>query len=195
MSSSLSQFRSIAVSYGTVIHPTPTTFHEPAHRLATSIIKYLWFNWGQDEGSLRNGEVDLYNVNIPMIEELLSDESLQVMWTTMWRSSYGRLFKALPAAEAATEQSVSLAGPDSNSNTAVKSPAAELMPVDVGNFVFKFAPDLSHLISPSPSSVPVGSDGWAMSKGYASVTPLRACFADALGRPEEDGEKSRAIKL
>jgi len=189
MSSSLSQIRSIAVSYGTVIDPTPTTFHEPAHCLAMSIIKYLWFNWGQDKGSLRNGEVDLYNVNIPMIEELLSDEGLQTVWTTMWRNSYGRLFKAVPIAE----QSVSPAGPDSS--TAGGIPAAEVIPTNADNLVFKFAPDLRHIITPSPPSVPVGSDGWAISKGYASVTPLRASFAEPLTQPEEDGDKVRIIKL
>jgi len=194
MSSSLSQVRSIAVSYGTVIHPTPTTFNDPAHSLAVRIIKYLYSNWGQDEGGLRNGEVDLYNVNIPMIEELLSNEGLPTVWSSIWRNSYGQLFQALSTAEAAAEQSVSPAGPDSNSNTgaAENSPGAEIAPINVGNLVFKFSPDLSDIITPSPSSVPVGSDGWAMAKGYASVTPLLACFAEAVTRPDGNGQ---VIKL
>jgi len=42
---------------------------------------------------IRDGEVDLYNVNIPMIEKLLSSDCLPVTWSTMWRNSYGRLFQ------------------------------------------------------------------------------------------------------
>lgn len=192
MSSSLSQIRSIAVSYGTVIHPTPATFHDPAHSLAVRIIKYLCYNWGQDEGGLRNGEVDLYNVNIPMIEELLTDEGLPTMWTSMWRNSYGQLFKALSTAEASADYGVSPAGPDSNAGAAEDTPDAEKVPKNVVNLMFKFSPDLSYLITPPPSSVPVGSDGWAMFKGYASVTPLRACFAEAVTGPDGNGQ---VIKL
>jgi len=192
MSSSLSQVRSIAVSYGTVIHPTPTTFHDPAHSLTLRIIKYLYSNWGQDEGGLRNGEVDLYTVNIPMIEELLTDEGLPTMWTSMRRNSYGRLFKALSTAEASAEHGVSPAGQDSNAGIAEDNPDAEKAPKNAVNLVFKFSPDLSHLITPPPSSILVGSDEWAMFKGYASVTPLRACFAEAVTRPDGNGQ---VIKL
>ena len=92
MSSSLSKVRSIAVSYGTVIHPTPTSFFDPAHELAVKIIYFLWNNWGKDDGGgMRNDEVDLYNVNIPLIDGLLTEEGLQVYWTSMWRNGYGQV--------------------------------------------------------------------------------------------------------
>lgn len=177
-----------------MIDPTPTTFDDPAHSHTVRIIKYLCSNWGQDEGGLRNGEVDFYNVNIPMIEELLTNEGLPTVWSSMWRNSYGQLFQALSTAEAAAKQGVSPAGPGSNPNAgaAEDSPGAEIAPTDVGNLVFKFSPDLSDIITPSPSSVPVGSDGWAIAKGYASITPLRACFAEAVTRSDRNGQ---VIKL
>ncbi|RDB29038.1 putative tubulin--tyrosine ligase PBY1 [Hypsizygus marmoreus] len=78
LSSSLSKIRSIALSYGTVLHPTPPAFFEPAHRLGTSIIRHLWSNWGEDTGGIRDGEVDLYSINIPLVEGLLTEEGLKV---------------------------------------------------------------------------------------------------------------------
>ncbi|KAH7930994.1 sure-like protein [Leucogyrophana mollusca] len=182
LSSSLSQIRSIAVSYGNVERPTPTTYFEPAHILAARIIRYLWDNWGKDLGGTRNGEVDLYNVNIPMIGQLLREEGMQVQWTNMWRNSYGRLFKAVPVVEAPfTEKEVPAEGPDSAPTGTVeqrdsgRNPSSE----GVGDLAFKFSPDIQSLITPDLSTVPVGSDGWAIGKGFASVTALRACFAEA----------------
>lgn len=198
LSSSLAGTRAIAVSYGTVIHPTPKTFHDPAHRLSIGIISHLWSNWGSDEGGLRNGEVDLYNVNLPMIERLLSDEGLQIVWTTMWRNSYGRLFKALPNAEAASKQPpMSPAGPDSSSNPGPTNSgsATQTSPKNASDLTFKFAPKMEGLINPPLSSLPVGSDGWAMSEGHASVTPLRASFAEPPGKTHGSEDKVWKIKL
>jgi tubulin---tyrosine ligase len=50
LSSALSQTRSIALSYGTVENPTPENLFEPAHVLSAKIIRYLWDNWGSDNG-------------------------------------------------------------------------------------------------------------------------------------------------
>ncbi|TFK57281.1 sure-like protein [Heliocybe sulcata] len=180
LSSSLSHVRSIAVSYGTVNRPTPTTYFDPAHQLAGRIITHLWENWGKDEGGLRNGEVDLYNINIPMIEELLSEAGLQIHWTTIWRNAYGRLFAAHAPEEApALQRTGSSGGPDapvaqdSREQSGKDSDASQ-----VGKLVFKFHPDMHDLIFPGEDILPVGSDGWAMHKGHASVTPMRASFAE-----------------
>lgn len=186
LSSALSRVRSIAISYGTVLHPTPASFHEPAHRLGARIIDHLWENWGQDEGGLRNGEVDLYNVNIPMIEGLLTEEGLKICWTRIWRNSYGRLFKAQPSSEAAAAAStVSPAGPDSPNEDPRGTEAGPIdkiaTPKDVGKLSFRWGPDMTGLINPSPSNLPIGTDGWAISQGWVSVTPIRASFAEPSG--------------
>ncbi|KAI0043200.1 sure-like protein [Auriscalpium vulgare] len=186
LSSSLSHVRSIALSYGTVIHtgPTPTSFFEPAHALSARIVGHLWDNWGADAGGLRAGEVDLYNVNIPMVEGLLGDEGLPILWTRMWRNSYGRLFKAHAAEqEPALKRSTSNAGPDTPGTDptpalAPGSSRGDVEPSEVGRLVFKFAPDMKGLIGVSVSSLPEGTDGWAMEKGWVSVTPMRASFAE-----------------
>ncbi|KAJ7038175.1 survival protein sure-like phosphatase/nucleotidase [Mycena alexandri] len=189
----LTKTRSIAVSYGTVVHPTPAAYFEPAHVLACRIITHLWDNWGNDDGGLRTGEVDLYNVNIPLVEGLSTDESLPIIWTSMWRNSYGRLFKAVSSATPGKpERTMSAAGPDA---LTAEEPSAESTSTGstAGTLAFKFSPAMDGLIHPEESSLPVGSDGWAIFKGYASVTPLRAGFAE----PPEDTRdiKDRVWKM
>lgn len=49
---------------------------------------------------------------------------------------------------------------------------------DLGKIVFTFSPDIGELINPRESSVPAGTDAWAFRNGWASVTPLRASFAE-----------------
>ncbi len=180
LSSSLSKTRSIAISYGTVVHPTPKDWFEPAHAIGARIIRHLWENWGTDEGGIRNNEVDLYNVNIPMIAGLLEDPGLPIAWTRIWRNSYGRLFKREEGSK--PKPASSPAGPDSlDSNAqgvldnALESSASAS---DPSRLTFKFSPAMEGLIRPDHASVPVGSDGWAIMKGWISVTPLRASFAE-----------------
>ncbi|KAJ3894945.1 survival protein sure-like phosphatase/nucleotidase [Lentinula edodes] len=173
MSSSLSRIRSIAISYGTVTHPTPTTYFEPAHILGANIIEHLWHTWGSDEFGLKNNEVDLYNVNIPLIEPILNNEGLKIYWTTMWRTSYGRLFKPI-SGDSPQSAKVNPAGPDTST-----SPVEQIQsPTPTDSLVFKWSPAMEGLIRPDHSSLVVGSDGWALHHGAVSVTPLRASFAE-----------------
>lgn len=161
------------MSYGTVFHPTPTTYFEPAHLLACRILRHLWNNWGRDEGGLRAGEIDLYNVNIPLVEVLLTDEGLKIIWTSMWRNSYGRLFKAVSAESPTSDhQSPTAAGPDA---ATANPPGSETTSADT--LAFKFSPAMEGLIHPEESSLPIGSDGWAMFKGINIRFP-RCCAAD-----------------
>lgn len=182
LSSSLSQTRSIGLSYGTFEHPTSRAYFEPAHALAAKIIRHLWDNWGPDEGGLRNGEIDLYTVNIPMIRELLSEEGLPIIWTRLWRSSYHRLFKAHTLEHAAElEREPPQAGPDSTKTplTQTTSQGAEdVSPKKTGGLIFNFSPDMTGLLDLQASSLPEGSDSWAIEKGWVSVTPLSASFGE-----------------
>ncbi|KAF5314055.1 hypothetical protein D9611_006835 [Ephemerocybe angulata] len=182
MSSSLSKVRAIALSYGIVVHPSPQAYTEPAHHLGGRIIKQLWHNWGQDDCGLRNGEVDLYSVNIPLVEDLLSEEGLKIYWTSMWRNSYGRLFKQISPGDKAV---VNPAGPDAPAGAREEArPSTE----DDGDsdLLFKWGPEMKGLISPAESSLPIGSDGWAIHKGGASVTALRASFGEPHAREVTD---------
>ena len=156
------------------------TFFEPAHHLSAKILQYLWSHWGQDDGGLRAGEVDLYNVNVPLVEALLSKEGLKICSTTMWRNSYGSLFKTIP-----NPDTVLSVGPDPLDS------AAKDMSSTKGysqNLFFKFGPNMGNVLTPPISSLPIGSDGWAIHHGWVSVTPLRACFGEPPQEQEIDVE-------
>ena len=183
LSSALSQTRSIALSYGTMVHPTPQTLFDPAHVLSAKIIRHLWDNWGKDEGGMRNGEIDLYSVNIPMVQGLLSEDGLPIIWTRVWRNTYHRLFEAYSQACAEElENAYPQAGPDSTKRTLAQtiSRAAEesVSPKKIGSLLFKFSPDMQGFINLPTSSLPEGSDSWAIEKGWVSVTPMRANFGE-----------------
>lgn len=197
MSSALSQIRSVAISYGTVLHPTPNELFEPADILSGRIIQYLWNNWGKDVGGMRNGEIDMYNVNVPMIMELLNPEGIDVHWTHMWRNSYGQLFKSVSAPDTTiTMRDVPSEGPDVAGQHPAQQSAGDVSKEEAATLVFKFSPDVQSLITPSFDSLPVGSDGWAIAKGHASITPLRACFAHVDHDPAAIGTESlRILKL
>lgn len=181
MSSSLSKTRSIALSYGTIVHPTPETYFEPAHALGCRIINHLWSNWGQDECGLRDGEVDLYTVNIPLIEKILSKDGLQISWTRMWRNSYGRLFKPISQSASSQEHHVDPTGAHTSGPLASEEARASA-DAETGDLLFRWAPAMQGLITPSAETLPIGSDGWAIHHGMVSVTPLRASF----GEPHRD---------
>ncbi|KAH0838327.1 hypothetical protein J3R83DRAFT_6605 [Lanmaoa asiatica] len=144
---------------------------KPAHNLSVRIMKYLWINWGQDPDGIRDGEVDLYNVNLPMIHKLADPEGLQVYWTRTWRNSYGRLFERVPVAHG-TQREIPSDNPDSLSGNISTGSVAQ---VDV-YLAFKFAPDIQPLVNPDLSVVPVGTDSWAFGVGHASITPMRIWF-------------------
>lgn len=44
--------------------------------------------------------------------------------------------------------------------------------------IFKFSPEKDEFIDPKAPEVEEGTDVWAIGKGYVSVTPLRASFAE-----------------
>lgn len=170
MSAALSRTRAIAISYGNVLHPTPLSLHQPALNLSARIVEYLWTNWGEDPDGIRDGEVDLYNVNLPMIHKLADPEGLQVYWTRIWRNSYTRLFKHVPVVDG-TQKEILPDNPDplTSAGSAAQADAS---------LAFKFAPDIESLVKPDLSVVPVGTDGWAFGMGHASITPMRSSFAE-----------------
>ncbi|VDC01989.1 unnamed protein product [Peniophora sp. CBMAI 1063] len=195
LSAALSSTRAIALSYGTVGRAPPAELYLPAHALGASIIQHLLKNWGIDADGVRAGEIDIYNVNIPMVPGLLAEEGMPVLYTRIWRNTYGRLFKALPRTTDASPD-VSAAGP----GDAVTQGAGqkEVHEEEVGKLSFKFAPDMSGLIGSRLDTLPEGSDAWAMERGWASVTPVRASFAEPSAIdvfPEGASLQDRLIKL
>jgi len=169
LASSLSGVRSIALSYGTMIKNTPTTFHDPAFKLSTKIINHLLANWGH------RGDKVLYSINIPMIEKLLHDDGMKIYWTSVWKSNYGRLFKEIPGAGAAGKAEKTTLQTTDATVPREGGENSELV-AEEGKLVFKFHPDLSGLLN--NTGAPEGSDGWALDVGAISVTPYLTSFAE-----------------
>ncbi|KAL9716225.1 hypothetical protein Ac2012v2_000671 [Leucoagaricus gongylophorus] len=188
--SDLAEFTSLNHSLGKAYHIKETirgVYYYPTNqgKSETSAISrplkdgelHIWHNWGQDKDSLRNGEVDLYSINIPLIDRLLTEEGLKIYWTNIWRNSYGRLFKAI-SAKPVPRQVLPDALANGQQQCENKTTIAGPTPADSGNLLFHWAPEMKGLIAPSPSMLPVGSDGWAIYHGYVSVTPLCANFGE-----------------
>jgi tubulin--tyrosine ligase len=66
---------------------------ELAHEVAVDVCRRLWEDWGYEGGSSSKRPVQVYTVNVPLIEDALAREKRKVCWTRMWRNSYGQLFK------------------------------------------------------------------------------------------------------
>jgi len=195
LSAALSKTRAVALSYGTVKRTPSESLHAPAHALGALIVQHLWSHWGADSGGLREGEVDLYNVNIPMVDGLQAPGGMPVLWTRVWRNTYGRLFKAQGRVAHPTS-GVPAAGPDAF--TKEGEGKVDVRREEVNDLTFKFAPDMTGLIGARPEELPEGSDGWAMEKGWASVTPFRASFAEPTAVeifPEGASLNDRILKL
>jgi hypothetical protein len=189
--------RAVAVSYATVNHAPPASLHRPAHALSSRIIKRLVDSWGIEPYGLRSGEVDLYTVNVPMIETLLSSDGVPVCWTALGRNAYGRLFKALPSEQAAQRQSVKSGGPDApGAETTSEQVRGDQGDSTGAELVFKWAPDMTGVLNPDK---PVeGSDTWALAQGWACVTPLMASFAEPesyYGLPFDGDEPHKVWKM
>ena len=157
-SSSLSGVRSIALSYGHMAGHIPTTFHDPAFEISSKIMKRLINNWGP-----HNSKV-LYSINIPMVERLLHEDGMKIYWTSVWRSSYGRLFAEVPW------------GTDGDASGKVEVTSQTTDAAKEENLVFEFDPDLSLLLS--KTAAPEGSDSWALNVDAVSVTPYLTSFAE-----------------
>jgi tubulin--tyrosine ligase len=83
----------IAVSYGVVTRPVSSLVMERAHDIAADVCERLWDDWGFEQGSEGKRPVQVYSVNVPLVEDALAPENIKVVWTRLWRNAYGRLFQ------------------------------------------------------------------------------------------------------
>lgn len=124
---------------------------------------------------LREGEVDLYAVNVPMTPALVKPEGLRIVWTRLWRNVYGRLF------ENQSTQKLQGKAPHLAIETKAEDPSEAKSSAEKeedDRLIFTFNPDFNDLVHPEPSTLPIGTDAWAIHNDLVSVTPLRASFAE-----------------
>lgn len=191
MTGALSKTRSLALSYGNFQYPPPPELIPPANELSIKIIQALWNDWGRDEESdevsnfvlehmdqeedrlrvleqtrgLRDGEVDLYAINIPILPALLQDGGMKVVWTRVWRNGYERLFKQ------GYKEPKGL-------GTGEKPQGEQTNGSENEELTFTFSPEWSNLLTPAKNTVPFGTDAWAVHNDMATVSPLKATFGE-----------------
>jgi broad specificity polyphosphatase/5'/3'-nucleotidase SurE len=158
---------SIAVSYGVVQRPVAQSTFDLAHDAAVDVCKRLFDDWGYEDHSKR--PVQVYSINIPLVEEALTPEKRKVCFTRMWRNTYGQLFK--PTAK-------QIGGDWKPADVPTgQTPASNGSEQDDGIQRFEFTPHLHPILFPDPETVPEGTDAWAFYHGHVSVTPIRAEYA------------------
>lgn len=155
----------IAVSYGVVERPVPPRCVQLAHEVAVEVCKRLFDDWGYEDrqaGRL----VQVYSVNVPLVESAIEKANRKVCFTTLWRNTYGQLF--IP-----TKRTVGgwKFGDDADQQE------REAGETEDKRLRFSFAPDFHPVINPDPDLMEEGTDAWAFYHGYTSVTPLRAEYA------------------
>ncbi|KAK9237643.1 tubulin-tyrosine ligase family-domain-containing protein [Lipomyces kononenkoae] len=159
----LCRIPSIATSFAynsPILEPEHTT---TACRLAVRLIKFLYETWPKD------GTVDLYSINIPLNAEL-SDKT-KVMYTDIRENRWGSAFEYIE-------------------DTVLRSPTGELVEIadqvqpeiekESGKLQFRWKPNLK-AVNMGDMDIPEGSDAWAITQGYVSVTPLKASYQGVAG--------------
>ena len=132
---------------------------------------------------------DVYNVNIPLVPEILDQDSAapRVAWTTLATRKYGRIFVPLPSdasgpprptteAEKADQEAGPAAVPVQSASAAASqgdAPASEIPAA------FAFKPDMGSLVNPDMGTLEEGTDLHAIHHAITSITPITASFARA----------------
>ncbi|KAK4176426.1 tubulin-tyrosine ligase [Triangularia setosa] len=168
--------RAIALSYAFFTRNHDTEIILKASRQSVRVIEALWKQWPED------GSVDLYSVNVPLLEGL---EEGKVLWTGMLQNYWGE-------GSCFTEVDGSVDGEvedEERIREGEKRPAEE-KPED-GEEVknggggglhshkhFKWSPRFTDVYKSVDEAEP-GNDGWAVKEGHTSITPLKANFFQA----------------
>ncbi|KAK4677066.1 hypothetical protein QC764_0066920 [Podospora pseudoanserina] len=163
--------RAVALSYAFFTRNHDTEIILKASRQSVRVIEALWKQWPED------GSVDLYSVNVPLVEGLGG----RVLWTGMLQNYWGE-------GSCFTEVDGSVDGEvedEERIREAEKSPEKEGeeggMLVKGGVHThkhFKWSPRFTDVYKSVDEAGP-GNDGWAVKEGHTSITPLKANFFQA----------------
>ncbi|WVQ86324.1 5'/3'-nucleotidase SurE [Cryptococcus gattii] len=191
----------IALSYAVVARPVAPRLLALAAETAVDVCKRLFDNWAHDSAPGRAGKVQLYSVNVPLVEQYLEKGSRKAVYTELWKNAYGSLFKPTtrdhthfdPADDpdqgnATTEHQPNkpqAAPVPAHTKTSDGTPGPAALPTPSSTpapataqqqrqLKFRFDPNLQPVLFPSEDTLTEGTDAWALAKGYVSVTPLRA---------------------
>ncbi|KAK3316358.1 survival protein sure-like phosphatase/nucleotidase [Apodospora peruviana] len=166
--------RAVALSYAFFSRNHDTGIIEKASRQGVRVIEALWRQWPTD------GSVDLYSVNIPLLEKL---EEGKVLWTGMLQNYWGEgsCFTEVDGSVDGREEDEERIREGEGGETEVEGQDGGDEDDGGRGFVphthkhFKWSPRFTDVYK-SVDEAPPGNDGWAVKEGHTSVTPLKANF-------------------
>ncbi|KAK1776749.1 survival protein sure-like phosphatase/nucleotidase [Copromyces sp. CBS 386.78] len=165
--------RAIALSYAFFNRNHDPSIIAKASRQSVRVIEALWKQWPSD------GSVDLYSVNVPLLEGL---EEGKVLYTPMLQNYWG-------AGSCFQEVEGSVDGEEEDEERIREGGEAGRAETDGGEQIgkrdgkgglhthkhFKWSPRFTDVYKSVEEAEP-GNDGWAVKEGHTSVTPLKANF-------------------
>lgn len=83
----------IALSYAVVSRPIAPRLLALAAETSVDVCKKLFDNWAHDPAPGRAGRVQIYSVNVPLVEHYLERGNRKAVYTALWKNAYGSLFK------------------------------------------------------------------------------------------------------
>lgn len=149
--------RAIALSYAFFSRNHDPEIIGGASKLSVRLIEYLYKNWGPD--------VDLYSVNVPLVEDV---DSRKVVWTTMLQNYWGSgsCFQEIEEEEGnADEEEERIreregAPPENGLDREGRHKHKH----------FKWAPRFMDVYKSVEEAGP-GNDGWAVKEGFTRYVP------------------------
>lgn len=164
--------RSIALSYAFFSRNHDPTIIEGASRHSVRVIEKLWEQWPTD------GSVDLYSVNVPLVEGV---EGHKTLWTHMLQNYWSNTSACFQEVEGsiAYEDDEEMRIREGEREGAETEPKEQRETEEaVKGYThrhFKWAPRFQDVYKSVDDAAP-GNDGWAVKEGFTSVTPLKSSF-------------------
>jgi len=164
--------KSIAVSYAFFSRKHDPKIVNAASKHAVKVIEALYKAWPTDRS------VDLYTVNIPLIEDVGKKAVFTDMLQNYWDDADGGCFDQVEGSvgdgeeeeERIRDQELAAATTSELKTDGQTNPSS-----NVSHRHFKWAPKFSGVYR-SVEEAPPGNDGWALTQGFTSVAPLKANF-------------------
>ncbi|OTB03629.1 hypothetical protein M426DRAFT_60136 [Hypoxylon sp. CI-4A] len=175
MEAAVCKKKAIALSYAFFSRNHDPEIIDAASRHSVRVIEKLYAQWPT------NKSVDLYTVNVPLIEGV---EERKTLWAEMLQNYWGDNGASFEEVEGSIgdedeeevriregEEANASGAPETNSN----GDAEESNQTRYPHRHFKWAPKFTDVYK-SVEESPPGNDGWAVKEGYTSITPLKANF-------------------
>ncbi len=152
--------RAIGVSYGYVTKDTDPKILQKAAETSVKLIQHLYNNW-ESIAKKSDSRIDLYSINIPLVESLLESNRTKIFYTPILQNRWISIFK----------------GDNKETNSSKNASDTDIVDVATSNKLqYQWSPDFDYVHKAIRDSDGL-SDGKALDDGNISVTPLQASFA------------------